>query len=175
MRTWCIWWKRSGLTGRITGKPGISKGSQILITIDVSRILSQFYVHCHKIHKRPPGFVTEGQNEARMLCENITLLIVGEEQQPGVNQIFKSKPHFTFDNYFSGDLIMNYLGNNGYGDVMTCLWDCLTSNIPPQYFYKLKTDSKQQSKEARFLYPVLSVKETYVQGGKQAYQGLLCL
>ena len=138
-----------------------------MITSDVSKIKPQVYVHCHNIHKLPPGFGEEGINEARMLCENITLLIVGEEQQPGVNQIFKSNPHFTFDIYFSGDLIMNYLGNYGYGDVMTCLWDCLTSNIPPQYFHKLKTDSKQQSKESHFLHPVVAVKETHAQGGKQ--------
>ena len=65
---------------------------------------------------------------------------------------------------------MNYLGENGFSDVMTCRWDCLPPNIPPQYFHKLKTDSKQQSKEARFLHPIMDIKETRTKGGKQSYK-----
>ena len=56
---------------------------------------------------------------------------------------------------------MNYLGENGFGAVMTCLRNCLTSNIPPQYFHKLWTDYKQRSKEAHFLHHVVAVKETH--------------
>ena len=99
--------KGSFLTGRITGKPGTSKGGQILITSGVIIIRPRVYVHRHKVHKRPTGFGKKGPNEARMLHEKITLLIVGEEQQPGAKQIFKSNPYFTYDNYFSGDTIMN--------------------------------------------------------------------
>ena len=47
---------------------------------------------------------------ASILCNNIMPLIVGEEEQPGLKHLFKSNPHFTYDNYFSGDLIINYLG-----------------------------------------------------------------
>ena len=64
---------------------------------------------------------------------------------------------------------MNYLGENGFGAVMNCLWDSLESNSPPQYFHKLKTDSRQQPKEARLLHPVVALKNTHEQGGKQAY------
>ena len=69
--------KVSGLTGHITGKPGISKGGQIAITGAVSRIRPRVYVHCQNVHKRPSGFGKDVPNEARMLCENITPLIVG--------------------------------------------------------------------------------------------------
>ena len=72
--------KGSGLTGRITGKPGISKGGQIVITSDVSRIRPLVYVHRHNFHKLPPGFGKEGLNKYRMLYEKITLLILVEEQ-----------------------------------------------------------------------------------------------
>ena len=102
--------KVSGLTGRITVKPGISKGGQIMITSDVGRIRPRFYIHCHKIHKRPPGFGKEETTEDMMLCEKIMPLIVGEEHETGVYLIFNLKPHFTYDKYFSGDSIMNYLG-----------------------------------------------------------------
>ena len=87
-----------------------------------------------------------------------------------MKQIFKSKFHFTYDNYLSGDSIINYLGENGFVEVMTCHQDRLPSKIPPQYVHKLKTDYKQQFKEASFLHPVVAVKETHAQGGKQAHQ-----
>ena len=65
---------------------------------------------------------------------------------------------------------MKYLGENGFGDVMTCRRYHLPSNIPPQYFHKLKADSKQRFKEDRFLHPDVAVQETHSQGVKQAYQ-----
>ena len=101
-----------------------------------------------------------------MFCEKITPLTVGEDQKPGAKQIFKLKPHFTYYNYFSGDLIMNYLGENGFGAVTTCRRDCLPSNITSKCFHKLKTYYKQQSKEDRFQHPVLAAKETHTKGGK---------
>ena len=59
---------------------------------------------------------------------------------------------------------------NGFVDAISCLQDCLTSNIPSQCFHKLKTLYKQRSKKARFLHPDVAVKETHTQGGKPAYQ-----
>ena len=65
---------------------------------------------------------------------------------------------------------MKYLVKNGFGSVMTCRRDCLPSQIPPQYLYKIKTYSKQRSKEARFLHTDVAVKETHAQDVKQSYQ-----
>ena len=62
---------------------------------------------------------------------------------------------------------MKSFGKNGFGDVITCRRYYLPSNIPPQYFHKIKTDYKQQSKESRFLHPDLVLKETYAQGGNK--------
>ena len=138
-------------------KTGINKCVQILITSDVSKILTRVYVHCHNVHKRPPGFGKEGTNEARKLCENITPLIIGEYQKPGVKQAFQLNSQFTYDNYFSGDSIMKDFGKNGFGAVMNCRRDLLPSNIPPQYFHKLKNDYKQRSNKARSLHAVVVV------------------
>jgi hypothetical protein len=43
----------SGLAGRIMGKPGITRGGQIVIISDVSRCRPRAYVHRHKLHERP--------------------------------------------------------------------------------------------------------------------------
>ena len=123
--------KVSGITGLITLKPDRSKGGQIFTTINVNRIRPQVYVHLHKIHKRPLGFGKEVPNEDRILCEKIMPLIVGQEQPPGLNRLCKSKPHFTYDNYLSGDSIMDLLSGNRFSAVMTCRLYRLPSNIPP--------------------------------------------
>jgi hypothetical protein len=53
----------SGLAGRIMGKPGITRGGQIVvISEDVSRCRPRAYVHQCKLLKQPGGFV-EGSDE----------------------------------------------------------------------------------------------------------------
>ena len=51
----------TGLVGRITGKPGISKGRHIVITSDINRNRVKAYTHQHKMHKHCEGFL-EGPN-----------------------------------------------------------------------------------------------------------------
>jgi DNA-binding cell septation regulator SpoVG len=53
--------------------------------------------------------------------EIICPLVIGEElsEKDFKHQIFKEKLHITFDNYFSGDGIMNCDGENGFSATMT--------------------------------------------------------
>ena len=51
--------------------------------------------------------------------------------------------------------------------MMNCFRDRLPSNIPPQYFHKIKTDFKNQAKAYLFLHPFVALKETNAQGGKK--------
>ena len=57
-------------------------------------------------------------------------------------KVFMEKPHTTWDNYFSGDLVMDWLGQNGFRATMTCRIDRLPSSVTNQYMYKKKTDTK---------------------------------
>ena len=90
----------SGLAGRIMGKPGIMQGGQIIVISDVSCCRPRPFVHRHKLHKRPRGFV-EGPNEVPMIVEQIMLLIEGQHADLR-RQIWKVMPHMTWDNDFSG-------------------------------------------------------------------------
>ena len=47
--------------------------------------------------------------------EIVTLRIEGEPEVPGMRQIFKENPHTTWDNFFTGDQIFNWLGEKGFG------------------------------------------------------------
>ena len=68
-------------------------------------------------------------------------------------------PHITWDNYFSGDQIMEYAAENGWGLTMTCRRDRLPSDIPEEHLMKEKTDSSLRPRSARFLQPIFCQKK----------------
>lgn len=158
----------SGLAGRIMGKPGITRGGQIVVISDVSRCRPRAFVHRHKLHERPRGFV-EGPNEVRMIVEQIMPLIEGQEADSR-RQIWKVMPHMTWDNYFSGCIILNLLGELGLGATVTCRRDRLPKEITDTYLHKKKTDSSPRPKAARYFNPIVAVKNVAAVDGKKGYQ-----
>jgi len=72
--------------------------------------------------------------------------------------LFQTKPHMTWDNYFSGDEIMNYAAEQGFGVTMTCRRDRLPNNVPKEYFHHKKVQVVSTTKAARFQQPVVAVK-----------------
>jgi hypothetical protein len=160
----------SGLVGRIMGKPGISKGGQIVMISDVNRIRPRAYVHRHKLHTKPPGWTTQGPSEVRKIMEMITPMVVGEETSGGQRQIYRRKPHGTWDNFFSGEVIMKWLGENGFGTTMTCRRDRLPRDIPAENLHKKKTSSDSRPKAARFHQPIVAVQNVAPDGENEGYQ-----
>ena len=60
----------------------------------------------------------------------------GEDTKDGsTKKVFGEKPHTTWDNDFSGDLVMDWLGQNGFGSTTTCRRDRLPSGVPNQYLH----------------------------------------
>ena len=95
----------------------------------------------------------------------------GMEKEAGeTRKVFRDKPHTTWDNYFSGDRVMNWLGENGFGATMTCRRDRLPNGVPGHYLHKKKTDTKARSKAARFHEPITMVKYTPAVEGKEEYE-----
>jgi len=109
---------KSGLVVGIHEKPGVTKGGQTVVLSDISRCRPHAYLHRHKLHTHYTGFV-EGPNEVQMIMEQIKPLVKGETGD-GRRQIYDSFPHSTWDNYFSGDPIMNWIGEEGFGATMMC-------------------------------------------------------
>ena len=74
--------------------------------------------------------------------------------------ILHSKPHMTWDNFFSGDDILEYACNKGFGLTMTCRRDRLPGAkvIPVKHWHKEKTDSKARPKAARYEQPIFAIK-----------------
>jgi hypothetical protein len=79
-------------------------------------------------------------------------------------------PHMTWDNYFSGCLVMRFLGELGFGATMTCRRDRLPKEIPETNLHKKKTDSSPRPKAARFFNPINAVKRVPAVEDKKGYQ-----
>ena len=89
------------------GKPGITRGGQIMILLDVSCNYLQAYVHQHNLHQRPQSFSQQGPSKVCMLAEKIVPMVWSDVNPSG---IFLELPYMIFDNIFSGDSIMDWLG-----------------------------------------------------------------
>jgi hypothetical protein len=160
----------SGLVSWILGKPGITKGGQTVIISDVDRLRPRAYIHRHKKHEKPRGWNKQGPFEVKCILEDVTNMVRvngdddgDDHEEDGRMYLWDELPHFTWDNYFSGDQIFDYMGNKGFGALMTCRRDRLPSGIPDKYLSKKKTDTSDKSKVARFNEPIVLVHtaETY--------------
>jgi len=162
----------SGLVGRILGKPGVTKGGQIVLVSDVHRIRPRAFLHRHKLHVKPPGWTAMGPLEARRIMEQLGSMTLGEPPRR-TRQVFREKPHTTWDNYFSGDKISDWAGQNGFGATMTCRRDRLPIR-GDEVLHKKKTDSGKRPKAARFQQPITAVKTVEANGSSQKYTRVHC-
>ena len=150
----------AGVTYRIVGKPNVSKGGQTVLICDAHRIRPRAYYHRHKLHVKPDGWTASGMIEARRLLEKLEPMVDEEKNKNNkIKKIYRSKPHVTMDNYFSGDKICDWIGQKGFGATMTCRRDRLPSGVPGKYWHKQRTDTSKHTKVARFFQPIVAVKD----------------
>jgi hypothetical protein len=72
-------------------------------------------------------------------------------------------PHSTWDNFFSGDDINDWIGQNGFGVTMTCRRDRLPRGVPNHFFHKVATaPGDTKARVARFNNPITVVKHVVV-------------
>jgi hypothetical protein len=83
------------LIKRVKGKPGVTKGAQIVLVSDVHRNCPRAYFHRHNTHPKIPGITTQGNLEVRRVMEGILPLVKGElkGRKDKRCQIFDDKPH----------------------------------------------------------------------------------
>ena len=93
--------------GRVLNNTGRIKGGKPVIVSNVNCIRLRNYMHPHKLHIMPTGWTIMGQLEVRKmnLMQN---MVEGEEG--GAEDIYIEHIYYTWDNHFSGDRTMNWLG-----------------------------------------------------------------
>ena len=58
----------------------------------------------HKLQEKPGGWTTSGMIEPRRLLEKLEHMVgVDKYKNNKIKKIYRSRPHVTIDNYFSGD------------------------------------------------------------------------
>jgi hypothetical protein len=115
----------------------------------------------HKFYEPENGWTDMGPVEVKRMMDIVYLLIIGNKKDPEDNrkQIFEEQSHLTVDNFFSGDMVTNYLGEQGWKGTMTCRRDRLPNGVDKKHFNYVKgAPVNQRSKVARFNQPIVAVK-----------------
>ena len=113
----------------VLGKPKVKRGGQIVIIFNASRPLPRVYIHRHGCHEQPDDWKAKGPYEVKFMADEVMKLIWSEANEYTTNEgikkfqvaisrfsprkIYSSFPHFTFDNFFCSDQILDYLGERG--------------------------------------------------------------
>lgn len=111
---------KSGLTGPTNGKPGVSRGGQVVMVSDREHFRPRAFLHRHKLHDfafsfaEPSGMCLMWE-KLKPFCEGVD---VDDPNKP--KALFSQLPHFTVDNCFSADCIMECAAKEGFGSAMTC-------------------------------------------------------
>jgi hypothetical protein len=146
---------------RVYGKPGINKGGQTVIAVSAKRRYLLAYHHRHRLQPRLPPFTQQGPSEIASLIESLFPLVEGNPKRKEDERriIFKNKPCLLFDNHFSGDDVMDYIGSLGWKACCTNRRDRLPKGCLKLHFHHLKnTKMTCRSKGARFEKPIVAVK-----------------
>ena len=64
--------------------------------------------------------------------------------------IYSNFSHGIWENYFSGDKVMDWMRKVGFGAIMMCMGDLLLKHIPEKYVHKKKMSTSQKPKVVRF-------------------------
>ena len=154
--------KGTGITGRLRNKK-VAKGGQTVLMMDRHRFRIRAYMHRNKIYNeiyksdKTREWSANGPYELKHLADELNKMVDGSEGNK--KKLFRNKPCITADNFFQNDRIMEYLGEMGFGGIMTSARNSLPKDIKSHYLHKEKTDPKnKQAKVARFAQPIVAVK-----------------
>jgi hypothetical protein len=115
-----------GLVSCILGKPGILKAGQAVIISDLGCLCPRAYIHHHKKHEKPGGWTKQGTFKVKRIIADVQRMVSGYGDSDGgedndtIMYLWDDLPHFTWDDYFSGDQIFDYMGNLGFDALMMC-------------------------------------------------------
>jgi hypothetical protein len=159
----------SAMHKRLKEKPGISKGGQHAIVCDANKRFIYDYTPRHSFFKRPPGFGHEGPAEVHRLLTQMKPMI-------GEGKFYDERLHFTLDNHFSGDNVVEFIGAQGHGATMTTRRNRLCQDVPNKYFHYQKVPVDARSKAARFEQPIVAVKTVWQpeESEKKDYRVVIC-
>jgi hypothetical protein len=130
-------------------------GGQHVLLLDAKRR----YIYAYTEPEN--GWTAMGPVEVKRMLDIVYPLIIGikKDHEDKRKQIFEEPSHLTMDNFFSGDKVTSYLGEQGWKGTMTCRHDRLPNGVDNKHFNYVKgAPLNQRSKVARFNQPIVAVK-----------------
>jgi len=138
--------------GRLSGKK-TDKGGQHVLLLDSTRQYMYAWSPRHKFFPITQPFTATGPAEVVHMIDIITPLVKGASKEPTDKrkQLFDEPVHIAMDNFFSGDEMLKFLGEQGWKATITCRRDRLPRDVPKSYFNFIKAvPVNVRSKAARF-------------------------
>ena len=96
-------------------------------------------------------------------------LIDGSEYVVPVKKIYPKRPHITADNHFSGENVMSFVGESGFGMTVTCRRDRFPPGLKNYFNHKKVASTDRRTRFARFEQPILAVKRVQADGDRKPY------
>jgi hypothetical protein len=115
------------------GKPGTTRGGQLVTIGDVSCTRPRAYTH------RPNRHTKQGTFEVKWTIDELLQKVEDDSDNEDETKIFKSPP-ITFD---SDDQVLDYMGDRSVGVMMMNHWD-----PPPKAFQGCSSVKRKQRRSA---------------------------
>ncbi len=162
-------------------------GGQTTMVFDTKNRYPRAYIHRHKLVPKPPGFNQQGPAEMYYLINQIDDLTVGNPSRKtklynsvrrknieyDMKQVYEKPPHATADNHFSGEHVLDYGGGKGYGLTLTNRRDRFPKGTK-EYLHHDKVEAgSRRSRVARFLHPIVAMKEVAATAATKAYTKII--
>lgn len=149
------------------------------------------YIHRHGLQTpatRPTGFRQEGPSEVYNLCNQLATMVIGEtsetedrevvtmknlidgrEYTVPIKKLYSRRPHITADNHFSGENVMSFMGENGFGMTCTCRRDRFPPGLKRYFNHEKVVSTDKRTRVARFEQPIFAVNRVQAKDDKKPY------
>ena len=151
---------------------------------DVGRRYPRAYVHRYKKRPRPEGFGQEGPAEMHYLLSRLEQHLSGAEpsSEPYRNPwngpmtatyinkiIYETRGHGAADNHFSGDNVLHFAGELGYGLTITNRRDRFPKQLKAHLHHDKTKPGCPKAKAARYENPIVAISQVAATETTKAY------
>ncbi len=95
-------------------------------------------------------------------------LIGGRVYTVPIKKVYSKRPHITADNHFSGENVMSFMGENGFGMTCTCRCNWFPPGLKRYFNHEKVILTDKRMRVARFEQPIFAVKRVQAKDDKKA-------
>jgi hypothetical protein len=96
-------------------------------------------------------------------------LIDGKVYTVPIKKLYSKRPHITADNHFSGENVMAFIGENGFGMTCTCRRDRFPPELKRYLNHEKVPSTDKRTRVARFEQPIFAVQRKQAKDDMKPY------